>query len=323
MGRFALTLLAAAVLVALLRGGPRSAAAGLVGLLALDLLLCVWKFTPAVPREYLHVQTQTVGTLRAEQRPSRLLSLGRDPVRRMSPNTPMIVGLQDIQGSDSLEIGAYRRLLEAALTDRLGFRQPDPALPLIDLLGVRYVHCGVPLDPVSGLSLVSSDEGYLYRNDEALPRAFVAARCTTVATQEEALRRVSDAGFAPYMAVLVAPDSAPAASGRRGGEPVGLEASCATPEQLTLRGLLDRGQLVVISDTFFPGWRAFGDGRELPILRVDYAFRAVPVEEPTRRLELVYAPASFATGAFVSLVALGVLCGTVTLAWARRRRGAR
>jgi uncharacterized membrane protein YfhO len=34
---------------------------------------------------------------------------------------------------------------------------------------------------------------------------------------------------------------------------------------------------LVVSDVLLPGWSATLDGKELPMLRADYAFRAVPL----------------------------------------------
>jgi uncharacterized membrane protein YfhO len=58
----------------------------------------------------------------------------------------------------------------------------------------------------------------------------------------------------------------------------------------------------------FPGWRATVDGREVPIERVDYLLRGVPVDAGTHRIAFTYRPASWRIGWIVSvLAALGLL----------------
>jgi len=76
----------------------------------------------------------------------------------------------------------------------------------------------------------------------------------------------------------------------------------------------------ILTDTFYPGWRAFVDGEERRVLCADHTFRAVrvrPGEES--RAELVYDPFSFRLGLAASLLCL---CGWLTaLAASFHRKG--
>ncbi len=69
-----------------------------------------------------------------------------------------------------------------------------------------------------------------------------------------------------------------------------------------------RGLLVVL-DAVYPGWKAFVDGQERPILRVGRLFRGVEVREGESRLEMVYEPRPFRVGAAISLLGLVVTFG--------------
>jgi hypothetical protein len=76
--------------------------------------------------------------------------------------------------------------------------------------------------------------------------------------------------------------------------------------------------LLVLSDTYYPGWKAFVDGKETKIYRADYTFRAIPLNAGTHRVEFVYDPMSIKLGAGVTL--LGIL-GCIGMGWVARRRG--
>jgi len=324
IARLVLLLALGAGLLALLPHKRRLAAIGLVLLLSVDLYLFVSKFTPATRREYLHVNTRTVGLIRQDIEPVRLLSVGPDPIQgRMPPNTGMIFGLQDIQGSDSLEIGAYRRLLGALSSDRLapGFPQPDPSLPGLDPLGATYVHSGVDLGGIRGLSLLPTGEGWLYRNEEALPRASLVDAYVVVADGEAALKRLADRELDPAAtAIFLAPDrpERPVSIASHGAEPV---VTYSGPNRATVKApVFSAGQLVLLSDTYYPGWHAFQDGRECRVLRADYALRAVQIERPCRRIDFVYSPVSFRAGAFASLCGLALLAGVGGYVLSRRGR---
>lgn len=313
IGIFAALLVACTVAVAILPRLPRLGAAALLVLLAADLYRVTDHLTPAVNPEYLAVSPRVIETMAAIRQPSRILSVGRDAIRRMSPNTAMIVGLRDIQGSESLEIGAYRRMLTAASSDRLGFPQPDPALPLIDLLGVRYIHSAEPLPDPGRLQLVSDEEGYLYENPRALPRAFVVSRVAQ-ATLAVALQRVTAPDFAPREVAYVD------GPGGLSAPPVAdLEADSCESMATTFRGALRSGQWVLISSAYYPGWRAFQGDRELIVQRADYALRAVRTQRDEGSLRMIFWPGSFVVGGFLTMLAAAVLCAWASWCWAGRR----
>jgi hypothetical protein len=75
--------------------------------------------------------------------------------------------------------------------------------------------------------------------------------------------------------------------------------------------------LLVVSDTFFPGWRAFVDGKEEKILRANYNFRAVALPSGSHRVEFVYDPISFKLGILGTV--LGII-GCLILGWLGQRR---
>ena len=60
--------------------------------------------------------------------------------------------------------------------------------------------------------------------------------------------------------------------------------------------------VLVLSDNWFPGWKATLDGRPVPILEADGALRAIPVPGGRHRVEMHYRPASIRWGGAISLV---------------------
>jgi uncharacterized membrane protein YfhO len=72
-----------------------------------------------------------------------------------------------------------------------------------------------------------------------------------------------------------------------------------------------------LSDTYFPGWRVFVDGKEEKIYRADYNFRAVPISAGKHRVEFVYDPLSFKMGAIITF--LGII-GCLVIGLAVRHR---
>jgi hypothetical protein len=75
--------------------------------------------------------------------------------------------------------------------------------------------------------------------------------------------------------------------------------------------------MLVLSDTFSPGWRVFIDGKKGKIFRANYTFRAVPISAGKHMVEFVYNPLSFKLG--ITITSLGVL-GCFIIFLARRRK---
>jgi uncharacterized membrane protein YfhO len=74
--------------------------------------------------------------------------------------------------------------------------------------------------------------------------------------------------------------------------------------------------LFVLNDTYFPGWKAFVNGKRAKIYRADYTFRAIPLNAGTHQVEFIYDPMSFKLGAGMTL--LGIL-GCIGLGWIVRQ----
>jgi uncharacterized membrane protein YfhO len=88
------------------------------------------------------------------------------------------------------------------------------------------------------------------------------------------------------------------------------------PERVVVRASADDRALLVLADTWFPGWRATVDGRDAPIVRTDQLLRGVVIGAGAHTVEFRYAPASWRIGWIVSLVTALALAAAVV--WRRR-----
>jgi uncharacterized membrane protein YfhO len=77
---------------------------------------------------------------------------------------------------------------------------------------------------------------------------------------------------------------------------------------------------LVLSDVWYPGWKARVDGMDTPILRANYLFRAVPVSNGEHTVEMIYQPPSFLAGLAVTLLAILGLGITYRLSGNRHAR---
>jgi hypothetical protein len=77
--------------------------------------------------------------------------------------------------------------------------------------------------------------------------------------------------------------------------------------------------ILVVNDSFWPGWRATIDGNEAPIWRADFLVRAVPWPAGRHVLEMKYDPPEVRIGWFVSLTGAFALAAFSVIAWRRKR----
>ncbi|MCE5239430.1 YfhO family protein [bacterium] len=76
--------------------------------------------------------------------------------------------------------------------------------------------------------------------------------------------------------------------------------------------------VLVVSQAWYPGWRASVDGKPAPLLRANYAFCAVPVPAGQHHVRLVFAPPLWRLGLLLALAGLIVF---VLLVWRGAPRG--
>ena len=76
-------------------------------------------------------------------------------------------------------------------------------------------------------------------------------------------------------------------------------------QQITVQTESPAASLVVISQAYYPAWKAYVDGRPTRIWRANYAFQAVQVPAGRRRVRLVYEDKRLLNGSVLS--GLGLL----------------
>ena len=103
--------------------------------------------------------------------------------------------------------------------------------------------------------------------------------------------------------------------GSGGGSDVHIT-DASDPDRLVLEADLAADGVVVVADTYYPGWKAYVDGAPVEISPADVLFRAVSVPAGKHTIEFRYQPASFRIG--VVLFVLGAL--TASVSWIYRRR---
>ena len=161
--------------------------------------------------------------------------------------------------------------------------------------------------------LVYDSEVRIYRNLNAFPRAFVLHRVEEVADREAALARMQQQDFDPAgLAVVEGP--IPVSVREELADAPESDRSQVTITQyednrVELEARMENAGLVLLTDTYYPGWKVYVDGERAKLYPADYLFRGVFVSEGEHKIEFVYDPASFKLGVAIASVALLSLLG--------------
>jgi hypothetical protein len=155
------------------------------------------------------------------------------------------------------------------------------------------------------------------------PRAYLVAATVRVADWEEAIELLRR-GHDPHAAALV---ESPALeiTGNRGARagaaddpPASVRIVAFGPETVVARVASPRGGLLVLAETWYPGWRAWVDGRETPCGPANVWARAAVVPVGDHEVRFEYRSRTLRAGAVVS--ALGAIAATVAIARPRPRK---
>jgi hypothetical protein len=334
---------AALVLVALrLRGSLRAVAfaALAIGLVAADLLRAGLGFNPAVDRDY--VNPPATPAIRALQRDPTGRYVSQSLLDTPANVIPMRFGLHDARGYDVPIVERYDRLWRtqiepecptqtAPLLGPYCLRLFLPTVTATALDGLRTLGVSAILQPppaprveLPGVRLAyDGPDGRIYRIP-GVARAFVAGAQEVAPDAERAFSLVTRPGFAERGVAVVErrvpglPAVGASARAPRGSARLVTDDA----ERVVLRATAERPGLVVLTDTWFPGWKAKVDGREVPVERVNYTLRGVAVGAGIHSVEFTYEPLSWRIGWITSTLALAGLAAVLAVGLRRRRNDA-
>lgn len=212
---------------------------------------------------------------------------------------------------------------------------------LMNALSVKYVLSNVDLkdgsfgEEVAHLESVMSEEGvFLYQNTEVPPRAYLVYQYV-IGDEEKILKRMRFGQISLQKTAYLgseeeAPELPSSAVQERKGEDIAL-VSLPRPERsgtveildssgsyVKLRSNSDSQGLLVLHDSYYPGWRAYVDGEKTRLYRTDTAFRGVFVPAGVHIVEFKYRPLSFYVGLSLSFSAIVLMAVTLRIL---RRRG--
>ena len=193
---------------------------------------------------------------------------------------------------------------------------------------IRYIVSGLQLQMFTGDTTKPSkdiEEVYrgraaiVYRNNLALPRAFVVPEVRVMPNTDSALVFMKTPGWNPRSVAIV-------------DRPIGtvlpqtplVDSTTIVekrPDRVVVRTKTNRPGLLVLGDVYAHGWKAWVDDKPTPIAITNVAFRGVPVGEGTHIVRFDFDSEALTRGRLISafLVVVLIVYGIGYAVVARRR----
>lgn len=298
----------------LIRPGKRFFALAIIALLALDLLYAGRRLNPTLPKQDLYPDTALTQYLQALPRPTRISAgEGNIPSGVLAP-----YGIEDWLAYDGLYPGRMKRFQQELGT--------EVWTSMEQVCGKEYYLHDPRFDPMFPLEeagryeLVETLDGLeVYRNMRVLPRSFLAGSIAFEPDRERIFERMLSPAYDPGLQVLVHAEDTPGAAPKAlregsGRAPKAAEITNYTSTRVTIEAEADADSVLVLSDAWYPGWKATIDGDPVEVLPAYYVFRGVVVPPGRHTITFYYWPTSFYVGLILSVagLALGSLAAYLT-----------
>lgn len=302
-----------------------------------DLFRFFTKFNPFVPRELVFPNAPVLDFLKKESGIDRFWGYRS---ANIEANFATQHSLFSPDGYDPLYPKRYGEFIQASQNGKTESRftrltrsdaviasggdllENSYRLKIIDLLGVKYVFDRVENGSTDKtfqkdrFKLIYEKDGWkIFENLKALPRGFLASDYKVFSTNEEFEKIFFDKNFDPSKTILLEENINKDLALRFGGSNhlTNVQILVYTPNEIKLETSTEGDSLLFLSDTYFPGWKAFVDGKETKIYRANYTFRAVGVPSGNHDVEFLYNPLSFKIGYIISLISVGVFIMFLTI----------
>jgi hypothetical protein len=231
------------------------------------------------------------------------------------PDAAAMYGLHDARGYEAM---TFRRLYETypqwCLATPSFNNVFDTRRAFLSMINVKYVIGSLDPRPNEQWRLALEDrQSRLLQNTRVLPRAFVPAWIRYDRVKDRTLRDMFENPDFAERSFIEAPEYEPHHIANGPGK-LAIKRIGTTYE---IDADMQGDGWIVVTESSWPGWRAYIDGKRVSTKFANHAFIGVFLYKGKHHVRLTYQPESFTRGRNVSLVTLVGIVGFFV--WRRRR----
>ncbi|MBU1753402.1 YfhO family protein [bacterium] len=250
----------------------------------------------------------------------------------LQPNSNMDYGIQSSDGYPAFAPkrlvtihGFYRNmdnisLYKHSMDDPLGFAAPKPQFT--KLLGIQNVKYITTFWELKSPDLIEVHQTRfkgdmpplrIYENKVVIPRLLCVPEAEVIPDEAAIINRLTATDFDPYATVIL--EKTPKfgiSTVEKTLHQNKAQIIDYNPLRVTIQAMMNGNGFLVLGDTWYPGWKAFVDGKETEIYRANLIFRAIALTKGEHKVEFVYTPASFNLGCWISGICLALVVLSLT-----------
>ena len=186
---------------------------------------------------------------------------------------------------------------------------------ILGLLNAKYVISDEIIDnekfemkfnftsPVYSMYLPTSEKRsvYVYENKDFLPRAFVVHNAKII-DGEKVLEEMDSENFDPKEIIILEKEIDKPLTNL--GEFEEVEITHSSPTEILMDFELSEPGFLFLSETWYPGWKAYDNGKEVEIYKTNYFMKSVYLEEGGHDVRFVFEPISFKIGSLITKISI-------------------
>lgn len=227
--------------------------------------------------------------------------------------------LPSVEGYDALYSKRYGEFISSLANGRL--TEPSRSVVLfpkdglyapsaINLLDIRFLVYKLADDhapwtfpfwtyPKDQFKRVYKDQQYeFYKNTKAFPHVFLVKSYKAVTNPQGILDTMFAKNFNLRQEVVLEKNIGRLPKAKNPGK---AKIVNYRVNRIDISVVSKKKSLLFLSEVFYPGWKAYIDGRKTEIYRADYAFRSIVVPAGNHKVEFIYDPLSFRIGVYMFL----------------------
>ncbi len=246
-------------------------------------------YQPVIKPNYFFPNNSALYFLKLNSNLQRVTSVSGSA--HIPPNVATYYELSDIKNYDAMLLRNYKKELDAHSTNIENFQSFDNVdRGYLDLTGVKYIVSKSQKELTKKLSLKEADlnlypsvfsgnDFEIFENKNVFPRAFLVEpsklQADLLLKQDIISDKKNYAEIKEYK-----------------------------PNKITIETSNSNQSSLILTDSYYPGWKAYVDGVEKNIIETASSFRAVELESGRHEVVFEYQPLSFKIGSLISLVTL-------------------
>ncbi|MBI3813755.1 MAG: YfhO family protein [Nitrospinae bacterium] len=286
----------------------------IIAITILDLFAFGMRYMATFDSREVYWDEDVVKFLKKDIQPFRVIAPSMDA------NSGMASRIETLGGYEPMMLKRYSEFINFSQ----GYSQDKPDLylsinsinRLTDLLNAKYLvlKSGDKVNHPSFKPVFNNGRFSIFKNLNAMPRSFIVHKYKVIGDRDSVFKEMMSPEFNPADSVILEEDieNIFVKSADISPSPIFMDYS---PNHIKIEAISNTPCLLILGDSYYPGWRAFIDGNETKIYRANYVMRAVVLTKGRHTVEFIYTPLSFKIAVIISLITISFITGFFVWRW--------